>query len=136
METAEECWKRSYVDKWEVSSLGRVRNRKTKRILQPYIHNGYYAIGCNTGPYRREKVHRLVCVAFHGIPPSGHSVDHMNAERLDNRSCNLRWCLAEENSSKRNRTMEEFRMRAQKGPSGTPTGNQHHANRSQGDFMH
>lgn len=44
------------------------------------------------------KVHRLVCEAFHGPPPSpSHIVIHLNEDGIDNRSENLRWGTQKEN---------------------------------------
>ncbi len=43
-------------------------------------------------------VHQLICLAFHGLPPSPrHEVDHINNVRDDNRPENLRWVTRREN---------------------------------------
>lgn len=45
-----------------------------------------------------KSVHRLVCMAFHGMPPiSTMEVRHLNGDPTDNRPENLRWGTAEEN---------------------------------------
>lgn len=37
-------------------------------------------------------VHRLVCLAFHGLPPGDdYEVDHINRDKNDSRPENLRW---------------------------------------------
>ena len=47
-------------------------------------------------------VHRLVCQAFHGLPPTkNHQVDHINGCRSDNKYTNLRWLTKSENLSRR-----------------------------------
>jgi hypothetical protein len=43
-------------------------------------------------------VHRLVCAAFHGPPPSpDHEVAHSNGIKTDCRASNLRWATSAEN---------------------------------------
>lgn len=45
-----------------------------------------------------ERLHRIVCSAFHGAPPSDqHVVDHIDTNRANNRPENLRWVTRFEN---------------------------------------
>lgn len=45
-----------------------------------------------------ERVHRIVCTAYHGEPPTAqHVVDHIDTNRANNRSENLRWVTRLEN---------------------------------------
>ncbi|MFI0243783.1 HNH endonuclease signature motif containing protein [Streptomyces californicus] len=47
---------------------------------------------------RCRSVHRTVCEAFHGPPPTAlHQVAHGNGDPHDNRAENLRWATAREN---------------------------------------
>lgn len=88
---------------YEVSNLGRVRCRVKRRYLRPgqllrlqTISNGY--IGAHIDG-RLMLVHRLVCKAFHGQPPSpNHEVAHFNGVRTDNAAKNLRWATRKENA--------------------------------------
>lgn len=62
---------------------------------------GYKAIWLwENGRDRERRVHRLVILAFHGNPPSpGHTPDHINRDRTDNRAENLRWATPKEQAS-------------------------------------
>lgn len=43
-------------------------------------------------------VHRLVCLAFHGLPPEGMTdCAHINHNSLDNRASNLKWSTHADN---------------------------------------
>lgn len=77
---------RKYKTKW-ISGVKR-RASKTAR-------HGYYGIMYRGKNY---KVHRLICEAFYGPPPSTSSVVlHLNEDAMDNRPENLRWGTQEEN---------------------------------------
>ena len=100
-----EEWRRFRDTKYEVSNLGRVRNRETGVILkQQYkysgrLENDYLTVGL----YLREgkkrfRTHRLVAEVFISNPENKPEVNHKNNKRDDNRAENLEWCSCQENS--------------------------------------
>lgn len=75
------------------------RNHAT-RVLKPWIGNhGYEVVGLSKdGSIKRRLVHRLVCEAFHGPPPTEqHQVAHWDGSRTNHRADNLRWATRTEN---------------------------------------
>ena len=84
-------------DRW-VSREGIVyRYNKTKdklEICNVEIHKGY--IKCFTKIGRRY-VHRIVYETFKGEIPSGYEIDHINANRSDNKLENLKCVTHKEN---------------------------------------
>lgn len=88
---------------YEVSSLGRVRRiggrpLKLKAKKQRYLFVCLSVKGVSI--YRH--VSRLVCVAFHGPPPSPEwHADHEDEDRQNNREGNLQWLSPQENRAKR-----------------------------------
>jgi HNH endonuclease len=103
-------WRQSIIPQYQVNENGEVRNKKTFRILKPTIKNGYYAVGSHkkNTTIRQQKVHRLVCIAFHGPPQNNEVCDHKDGNKLNNRADNLRWCDSFENSRKGNTPLEVF----------------------------
>lgn len=60
----------------------------------------YVSVRRDGSPRKQDRtaVHRLVCLAFHGSPPSSsHQVAHGNGVPDDNRPSNLRWATMSEN---------------------------------------
>ena len=111
-----EIWKPidGFDGKYEVSNMGNVRRaewcytdkdgRKYKK--KPYMRipqigsSGYLQVGLfRNGKSKAYKVHRLVASAFIDNPENKPTVDHINANRQDNRVENLRWCTLKENSN-------------------------------------
>lgn len=87
-------------DAYEVSNLGNIRNKETMRILKPRKDKGGYL---QINLYRNkagktEKVHRLVAFAFIPKIDCKDHIDHINGNRSDNKSTNLRWCSLAENN--------------------------------------
>jgi len=100
----EEEWRPSHLHPlYEVSNLGNVRRKQVYKHhcrikpVKPYEgKRGYLKV--DLFPVKREYVHKLVCIAFHGPKPSpSHTVDHRNFVHTDNRASNLRWLLGVDN---------------------------------------
>lgn len=94
---------------YEASSMGRVRRVKASRgtragkILKQRLCDGYFKVSLsrNAQPVS-EWVHRLVALAFHGVPvdPS-HEVCHNDNDGTNNQYRNLRWDTRASNSADR-----------------------------------
>lgn len=91
---------------YEVSDHGEVRTvasgqgRVLGRVLRSHLVGaGYLAVELRRfGTRSARRVHRLVCEAFSGAPPTPRSeVNHLNGDKLDNRATNLAWCTHHEN---------------------------------------
>lgn len=85
---------------YQVSNLGNVKNKKTRRFLTPKIgRDGRYlsVYLCNNGKENTQRVHRLVAEAFLGKHP-GMMVNHIDGNKLNNHLDNLEWCTARENN--------------------------------------
>lgn len=86
-----------------VSRVSRSRPGRTRRVpgkvLQPGLTKGYQSVSLsNDGAVKKARVHRIVCLAFHGRPPTvEHEVRHLNGDCLDNRAENLCWGTRSEN---------------------------------------
>lgn len=94
----EESWKEYPQDaRYEVSSLGSVRNAQTGRVrkLVP-IKNGYLTVMFSS-PMILRYVHAMVLETFVGPRPIGMEASHLNGDRRDNRVENLVWELRKEN---------------------------------------
>lgn len=97
-----EIWKT--IDDWpnyEVSNLGRVKNKNTGNIMKQTLgRDGRYlsVFLCNKGEENTQRVHRLVANAFLGKRP-GMMVNHIDGNKLNNRVSNLEWCTAKENNN-------------------------------------
>ena len=75
-------------ENYEVSNTGKIRNKKTKDLLKPWIINsGYEQVTVSTG---NGLVHRIVAKTF--IPTEDTSkniVNHIDNDKLNNRVDNL-----------------------------------------------
>ena len=86
-----------------VSKDGRVLSLKNSQpiILKNQTRlKGYKFVNLREGKISKLiDVHRLVLMAFVGMPPEGMECDHINRVRDDNRLDNLRWVTKIENEA-------------------------------------
>lgn len=96
-------WKQFRNLKYEASSDGEIRNKKTGRILSQRIsHQGYKQVDIQIDKKNITfRAHRIVAEAFLGPGEDGFHVDHINRIRYDNRIENLRWVTPKENYENR-----------------------------------
>lgn len=79
--------------RYEVSSLGRVRNAATGHVLAAKDNgHGYLQVGLYRGGKSRPRaVHRLVALAFIPNPHGKREVNHIDTVRSNARADNLEW---------------------------------------------
>lgn len=96
----EPTWRETYAPGYYANADGEILG-KYGRVLKPRLAGaGYLYISASNGALgtKNRAVHRLVCHAFHGPPPSPlHEAAHNNGNQLDNRASNLRWATKVEN---------------------------------------
>jgi hypothetical protein len=88
----------------EVSSLGRIRNARTGRLLTPYNAHGYRRIGIRRGSRGSDRrlvrryVHSWVMEAFVGPCPAGQETNHRDGDKAHNALSNLEYVTKSENA--------------------------------------
>lgn len=86
--------------RYSVSNLGRIRNDETLLLLKPSLTCGYYKVRLSKNGITKDiLVHKLVYCLFNKINdiPEGYVIDHINADKTDNRLENLRLVTLSEN---------------------------------------
>ena len=83
---------------YEVSNLGKIRNKITGDILKPSKSGGYFHIELRYGINKDCLIHRLVAQAFIPNPFNLSCVNHKDENKLNNRADNLEWCTYQYNN--------------------------------------
>lgn len=98
----EEIWKdiRGIDSKHEISNKGRVRNKKTGKILSPKNSKGWYLSVqlLVNGKYKTFRIHRLVAQYFVPNPNKLPIVNHKDLNKQNNFAENLEWVTYKENT--------------------------------------
>ena len=92
---------------YEVSSLGKVRNKNTGRILKASNKSGYYCVGLSNKKTKTISVHQLVAKAFINNPENKSQINHKDKNSLNNCLENLEWCSNKENSIHRSKGVKQ-----------------------------
>jgi len=98
-----EIWKDiSEFSNYEISSLGRCRNKDSNRYLSIELtRNGYYRYSlCKEGKIYHRLVHRLLGIAFIPNPDNLPQIDHIDDDSTNNNLSNLQWISASDNIRK------------------------------------
>lgn len=112
-----EQWKTIEGYEYEVSSEGRIRNKKTGRILKPAKNSSGYlqVVLCKNGKKKSLFVHRLVADVWIPNPDNLPQVNHINENKEDNRVENLEWCTRQYNINHGTRGERQSKTRKEKG---------------------
>jgi hypothetical protein len=104
MEGKEEWLPIKDFENYEISSLGRVHNTKTGRILKLTVKGGYMFTGLSSNSEGKTlAIHRLVALAFIENPENKPQVNHKDKNRSNNNVYNLEWTTALENNLHRSK---------------------------------
>ena len=90
---------------YQISNFGRVWSSKSQKYLAGVPNNAGYLqvkmIAAN-GKRKNELIHRLVALHFVDNPDNKPEVDHIDRNRQNNNSDNLRWLTKSENNLNKN----------------------------------
>lgn len=97
-----ECWVDAYdFPNYEVSTHGRIRNKRTGKVLRQTLNGDGYStitLQVDTKKNKNVGVHRVVAKSFYGNPSEPRmQVNHVNSIRDDNHVLNLEWVTPKEN---------------------------------------
>ena len=108
-----ETWKQVIgYDMYQVSNLGRIRNKNTGKVLKPaYQPSGYTIVFLRKdGKNNTEPVRRIVMNAFNPIDNSNkYDIIHIDNDKTNNTVDNLKWVTRKYNMANNNSVSTELK---------------------------
>jgi hypothetical protein len=100
-----EIWKQIKINDfskyYQISSYGQIKQSQSSYILKQYIVNGYKTAGLYNPESKKRKtirIHKVVADVFCKKLLNSQVVNHINGNKLDNRSCNLEFTTYKKNT--------------------------------------
>ncbi len=91
-----EIWRdiKGYENKYQISTLGRLKSVKNDLIMRPMVATNGYLIACLWKDNRQRKftIHKLVANTFIPNPNNLMEINHIDEDKTNNRVDNLEWC--------------------------------------------
>lgn len=85
---------------YQISNIGNISNYR-KNLKSHVINSGYKKVGLKfNGVHTNRLMHRLVAEAFIDNPEFKREVNHIDGNKLNNKSSNLEWVTSSENKHK------------------------------------
>jgi len=83
---------------YEIDELGNIYGVNGMQMAPQLTEKGYLKIGVQlVNGYKRFRIHRLVAMAFMGVPEEKMEVNHLDCNKLNNCVDNLEWVTRKEN---------------------------------------
>lgn len=99
-----EVWKemiyqgKNYGFKFEISNQGRLRNKKNGHIYKTTVNKYEQVCVSIYGKKKSIRIHRAVAETFISDPNNYPVINHIDGNKLNNKSSNLEWCTHSKNT--------------------------------------
>jgi hypothetical protein len=86
---------------WVTGKDSHIDTNKLKKLIPRKLNNNNYlhiSLRVEKGKYFTTTLHRIICMTFHGLPPTKkYTASHLDGNCLNNKSLNLMWETQKDN---------------------------------------